>query len=358
MASASDLVVNVDLRASFDWDEARDMIALAAVIEQGEQLAIGESPAQPPAGWQLIFDSGILGAFDNKWQLWLDSAARRYVVNVRGTDASKISSVIEDLLAVMIPARGLISAGGGAFEYIFGTDPLSGVHLGFALGALVLLYHPTAGILTKLSDHLGPEPMGRLSLIISGHSQGAALAVLIRQALEHEEIFERFSIMPKTYAYAQPKPGNDHLAREVELLPGCYRVTNSEDWVPQLPLTLQLLSTLNTPNLLTEIPGEPLIHLALMGVGGLLDHLIGVHLAKYAPQLLALKELWAPAQARVTKGDFSRGYALPMSSLNFEPAGVPITLAGIHDENAKDGTYQHHAATYLQLMQPKAEKSV
>jgi hypothetical protein len=61
----------------------------------------------------------------------------------------------------------------------------------------------------------------------------------------------------KTYVYAQPKPGNDHYASDFESK-FCnsglaFRVTNSLDWVPQVPFTLEFPGDINTPNPLSAL---------------------------------------------------------------------------------------------------------
>src|SRR5215467_15190640 len=61
----------------------------------------------------------------------------------------------------------------------------------------------------------------------------------------------------KTYVYAQPKPGNDHYADDFESRfcnsGFAFRVTNSLDWVPQVPFTLEFLCDINTPNPLSAL---------------------------------------------------------------------------------------------------------
>src|SRR5215468_7253129 len=61
----------------------------------------------------------------------------------------------------------------------------------------------------------------------------------------------------KTYVYAQPKPGNDHYACDFESRfcnsGFAFRVTNSLDWVPQVPFTLEFLGDINEPNPLSVL---------------------------------------------------------------------------------------------------------
>ena len=143
-------------------------------------------------------------------------------------------------------------------DYKFAADPIPNepppsVHLGFALGTLLLLKFPLFGILSVLALKV---PKGS-NIYITGHSQGAASATLLRSYLHYGADRPTKSYSFKTYAFAQPKPGNDHYATDFESL-FCntglaFRVTNSLDWVPQGPLTIEIPSDLNTPNPLTVL---------------------------------------------------------------------------------------------------------
>ncbi len=91
-----------------------------------------------------MFDSPVLGAFDNKWQLWRNATEKQYAVVIRGT-VGEPRSVVEDLLAVMIPASGELHVGAGKLPYRLAADPKAAVHLGFALGMAALLFDKNSG---------------------------------------------------------------------------------------------------------------------------------------------------------------------------------------------------------------------
>ena len=347
MASAD---ITVDVRAGADPYELGATIALCGGIEGAGPPSL---PAlAPPAGWNMLFDSPVIGDFENKWQLW-KSPGGRYAVVIRGTVCGNFSSILEDLMAVMIPATGSIQVAAGRLPYSFAQDPKAAVHLGFAIGALLLMLDGTNGILAKIQS-LVP---GGSHLIITGHSQGAAIATLVRAYFEHAEPalmvpFDQSEI--RTYLWAQPKPGNDHFARDFERIIQAYRITNSEDWVPQLPLSLQLLASLNGPNPLSVLPGEGLVKLFEAGLGILAHHVEGIHTAKFLPQILGLDvaTLYPPAAKTVIPG--RPGAPVDIAGgLNFEPAGIPITLTGkpgLDPANAGDSWWQHHAAMYASLL--------
>src|SRR5262249_54941310 len=144
----------------------------------------------------------------------------------------------------MIPAVGTVLGR----EYRFAVDPMAGVHLGFALATLVLLWDPTEGILARLPALC---PAGS-EVYIAGHSQGAAIASLVRSYLANLAVGQAFGHTHKTYAFALPRPGNSHYASEYNAAFAnggmAYSVNNSQDWVPQVPLTLESLGDVNTPN--------------------------------------------------------------------------------------------------------------
>ncbi len=252
----------------FDLTEAKAMIAIAANLE-------GPTPPLKmpaiPANWgsQPIFDSPIMGAYDNKWQLWASQSTNQYAVVIRGT-VSKVGSIWEDLMAVMIPATGALPIGSVSLSYKLADDPKADVHLGFALGMAILMFDGANGIITQLQQHV---PAGA-EIFIAGHSQGAAIATLCRSFLEYSDILTAKRYIYKTYLYAQPKPGNSHFGRDFErIVSNCatgFCITNTQDWVPQVPLTLQGLIGLNTPNPLSVITEGKF----LAAIGGVLHRLI------------------------------------------------------------------------------------
>ena len=345
--------VTIDVRAGTDAYELAATIALCGGIEGPGPPSL---PAlAPPAGWEMLFDSPEIGDFCNKWQLWKSPGAR-YIVVIRGTVASKLTSILEDLMAVMIPATGSFPISVGRLPYSFSSDPKAAVHLGFAAGALLLLLDGTNGILAKIVRLV---PAGS-ELIITGHSQGAAIATLVRAFIEHSDLslntpFEAAEI--RTYLWAQPKPGNDHFARDFESIFNCYRITNSEDWVPQVPLSLQLFASLNGPNPLSVLPGEALVTLFEAGLSTIGKHIEGIHTAKFMPQIFRIDPagLFPAAASSVIPGNTGPFIGLA-GGLNFEPAGIPITLKGtpgLDPSDSGDTWWQHHAAMYASLL-PRA----
>jgi Lipase (class 3) len=333
----------------FIRQEALDLLAMCANVE-GEVAA--PIPVTPP-GWTLLFDSPVIGAFDEKWQLWRSDAGG-YAVVLRGT-VMKVGSVLEDLISVLVWAQGHLTVGHQSIAFQFAAEPAAGVHLGFALGTLVLLKDPINGILAQLAQH---GVTAGANVYLTGHSQGAAMATLLRSYLEYAPDGPR-GLSYKTYVFAQPKPGNDHYATDCERLfsnPGlAFRVTNSLDWVPQVPFTLELVRDINHPNPLSVLASPSLLLSALMKVmeplvseaRRLIEHHSRPRLQRKAA---ALAQRVAPSSTPAPAAPFDAPFH---PSLNFVNAGTEEALIGVPCVGAEcdDAFFEHHVTTYYTLVQ-------
>jgi hypothetical protein len=337
----------------FNLTEAESLISLLAYLEGSTPPPLQAPP--PPLNWTLVYDSPVIGVFDNKWQLWkyADNQVTQYAVLVRGT-VSTAGSIIDDLLAVMIQASGSITVDSVTLSYQLAADPLAGVHLGFALAAFILLYDPTSGILVKLLENV---PVGS-DVFVTGHSQGAAIATLLRSYFNYSDFQLGANYNYKTYLFAQPKPGNDHYAYDYDFVGNQsglgFTVTNTQDWVPQVPLTFELFGDINKPNPVSVFLPSHLSLAVLEGAIGKLKELAAVaHVAKHQPQAQALaKALKAQNLKEVTASAVS--YEIPiLHTLNFVNSGAPIILQGVAGSNPcdpKDFFWQHHTAMYYDLL--------
>ena len=336
------------MQPHFDLTEARNLLAFAADLE-------GPTPplAAPllPADWSSVFISPELGAFDNKWQLWQKNGTNEYAVVIRGT-VGKPGSVILDLMSVMIPASGILPVGSVALPYKLAENPKAAVHLGFVLGMCILLHDATNGIIAKLSG----LPPGS-SIFIAGHSQGASIATLCRSFLRYSPILAAKNFSYKTYLYAQAKPGNDHYGWDFERvtsnLDSGYSVTNSQDWVPQVPLTIQLLNSMNEPNPLDFITGNVVFEMLSKSMEAMHGHIATEQIKKHMPQFAILEQVLKNQnlQAVGVSPAFAQIEIRP--TLNFVVCGTPIILAGTPGTNpidSKDFFWQHHAAMYYNLL--------
>jgi hypothetical protein len=254
----------------------------------------------------------------------------------------------EDLLSFLVAATGSVTLAGVTIPYKFAADPQASVHAGFALGTLLLLDAPIVGILTQLATRVPPGS----NIYIAGHSQGGGVAPLLCSYLHYAADLQTKNYSYKTYAFAQPKPGNDHYETEFGSL-FCntglaFRVTNSLDWIPQLPFTLESPTDLNIKLSLSQTAAEtPLL--------GTLDALrsqevrstVRTSSAYLQSTALALARIQNPAVADVP---FNIPY---VDSLYFVNAATDIALIGTPcvQSQCNDLLWQHHTTTYYSLMQ-------
>jgi len=343
----------------FDSTEAETFIAMCSNLEGAPP-----PPLQPPPipdHWTLCYDSQSIGPFDNRWQLWHDaSGTGNYAVVIRGT-VNQTGSIIEDLLAVMVPATGSITLDGITLGYQFAADPLAALHIGFALGTLITLFDPTAGILAHLVTQV---PTGS-GVFVVGHSQGAAMATLCRSFLNYTSLLSDFGLhySYKSYAFAQPKPGNDHYGDDYEAIAGnaatAFTVNNDQDWVPQVPFTFELYRDINVPNVLSVLGSHP-----PPGVAAVHDAVSRYHQEQASRSLMrqkpvldrlgrALRDNRLVKPGAAAPAGATTGIAI-VPSLNFVGCGSAISLQGTPGDNPDDptdGWWQHHAALYYLLLQ-------
>lgn len=202
-----------------------------------------------PEGFKLDFRSPEVGLL-NRWDLWI-SEDSLVVVSIRAT-VGDFTSWIENFYAAMIPASGKLQLSEtDFFNYNLSSDPKSAVHAGWVIA---LAYMQTE-IESRIDSCLNK---GYRNFIITGHSQGGAIAYLLtadlwlkKNAGSFEETFNL-----KTYCSGAPKPGNINFAREYEYLTQAgwaYNVVNAADWVPEVPFSVQTINDYNKTNPFTNI---------------------------------------------------------------------------------------------------------
>ena len=162
----------------------------------------------------------------------------------------------------------------------------------------------------------------------------------------------------KTYVYAQPKPGNDHYAEDFEnkfCNAGlAFRVTNSLDWVPQVPFTIEFPGDINTPN-----PLSALVNPGLVTIFSLLKSLVDnarKQIVDHARNRLQQKAVALARQVSpsATAELVASGFDITVvPSLNFVSAGTEIALIGTPcaGVQCQDAFFEHHATTYRSLIQ-------
>jgi len=208
-------------------EEAKDMVT---ICNSFTFLSLYKTDnAIIPSNYKKTFTSGVFG-MDNKYQVYQTSS--KAVINLRGSTTKKISWM-ENIYSSMIPAEGHIVLQEDTFFYKFSKDASAGVHAGYALGIAFLANDIIHQIKSLNYD-------GIYNITITGHSQGGALAILLRAYLENlpkGKISEKNHF--KTYAFAHPKVGNQEFVKAY--LENCkngsnYSIINVKDFIPKMPL--------------------------------------------------------------------------------------------------------------------------
>ena len=230
------------LKAGFDPNEYGELLGLP---QNGDTAA----HEKVPAGYTLLYTSPEVG-FYNRWLLWQreDGVA---VIQIRGT-IGKTESWLANFYAAMIPAQGTLQLNDSTqFTYKLAADTAKAyVHVGWtaALGFMA------ADIVAHIKERYAA---GTRNIIVMGHSQGGAIAFLTRSYLEYCDELPK-DIVYKTYCSAAPKPGNLFYAYDFDYLTRNgwgFRVVNSEDWVPETPLSLQTVKDFNEANPFINLKG-------------------------------------------------------------------------------------------------------
>lgn len=351
----------------FDFDEAKQCLALSADVanhtpttttdEEAKAALVStiETDADTAAawplpvpgvdGWEIVVNPTESIGLDNYWRMYRSQArSERYAVAVRGT-ISTAKSVLADILMGMLKAKSHLgirdsgSTDGYTFDFTLAESPDAGVHHGFtySLGALL-----NSNWEYSLANHMSEAvSSGAREFFVTGHSQGAAIATLLRSYLRYQPLDG--DIAYKTYVYAQPKPGNDYLANDFNQSfanPAlAYRLTNSLDWVPQTPFTIEVATDVNTPNPVTALP-----HLLEKGLEELFEKIID--------RLRSKSDAWDTLEDTADEEDMVT-FGHKVLSANYAGMANPVSLRGdpaIGDDHESDMFAQHHLGTYWALM--------
>lgn len=233
------------LKPGMDLNEYLDLIS---VMSNQVDTAIHAETLPVPEGYKLAYRSDVIG-LDNRWDLWMrdDSVA---VMSVRGTTANGVSW-LQNFYAAMAPAKGELKLSDTfIFNYKLASHPNASVHIGWLIGTAFL----SRDMLPQIASCY---QAGVREFIVTGHSQGGAIAYLLTAFLYH---LRMDGVLPadirfKTYCSAAPKPGNLQFAYEYESLTQggwSVNVVNAADWVPETPLSIQTLTDFNAVNPFTD----------------------------------------------------------------------------------------------------------
>ncbi|MHC5201708.1 lipase family protein [Myroides sp. LJL119] len=191
--------------------------------------------------FKQIYKSPEVG-FKNLWALYYNDSLEVYQFVIRGT-VNESLSWLANYYSPMIAAKGSLElAKDNLVDYEFSSDPRAKVHAGWSMASMFLLpdiEHKLDSIYNK----------GAKQVIISGHSQGAAIATLITAALNQKQLNKQLptDLQIKTYALAAPKVGDTYFSYDylAKMNFRSFSIINAQDWVAQVPLTSQQLTDIN-----------------------------------------------------------------------------------------------------------------
>jgi hypothetical protein len=225
------------LQPGFDLQEYRELISIIArSSETPEKAKLIPHPTQS----EIVYQSKPIG-LDNLWELWIKDQ-KIAVLCTRGSTASS-ESWLANLYAAMVPAKGMLKLNPTEpFHYELSFDPRTAVHVGY----LISMAFIAKEMLPKIDSCY---QKGIRDFIITGHSQGGGISYLLTA---HFYSLQKQGKLPadirfKTYCSAAPKPGNLYFAYSYESTTSndwAFNVVNSEDWVPQTPFSVQMLTDL------------------------------------------------------------------------------------------------------------------
>jgi len=219
------------LASGFNIEEAKYTIAMCNSFNFLEQF--GSNKEIVPEEFKLVYTSDIL-SMDNKFQVYENGKVG--VINYRGS-TNKLISWVENCYSAMIPGKGTIKVNETNYEYVFSEDTNAAVHAGYAL-TIVILSKTIKHQISRLNDR------GIYDIIITGHSQGGALATMTRAYLENltNGVIATKNTF-KTYSYAQPMCGNLEFSEEYNAKfsneSTSFFIANPKDPVPYLPFNYE-----------------------------------------------------------------------------------------------------------------------
>ncbi len=233
------------LSPHFNKEELIDMLKITGNIK-GTLLT---SDIKPPKTYSKVYESKEVG-LANLWELWYNKERDVSVIAIRGSVGAK-ESWLSNFYAAMVPAQGQLQLSPDEnFKYNLADSKDATVHVGWLVSTAYLI----KDMLPQIDSMY---QMGHKDFIVSGHSQGGALSVLITAHLYQ---LQKESKLPhdirfKTYTMASPKPGNMYFAYNYENITRdwAFHAINTQDWVPEVPLSVQTLDNFNEINIFTSL---------------------------------------------------------------------------------------------------------
>jgi hypothetical protein len=304
-------------------------------------------------------------AFQNAWTLWKNSTPVNgrevYAIAIRGTVFASQPSAVENLILTTSSARlGIEHPKNHYADITFSDIEGAEVHTGFSYATFSVLFDARFGLLKTLIEK--NVPPGSI-LLITGHSQGAAMATLMHAFLYYAMQQGKYSLskdqyLLKSYVFAQAKPGNVQFAMSFSEIAGAkglsYVINNTLDPVPLVPLTLEFVADVES-----VMPADSAFWKLLRGVNNIVND-VRTGIAEVFNQEAARKRAFA--HEHLFLKDEIKAAAIPLDeaktirpepvSQTYVSAGALIPVRGKRDPDIEknDVFYQHHSPTYRDLV--------
>jgi len=379
-----DMLTHQTGNCGFNGEEAKQMLEFCVELNDQDSWVETHDPMFRGSldGWEKVYDSrdGLgenpndngFGAFENAWLLYKNKTnPAQYTLAIRGT-IGQARSILNDALATTIAANaGIEFPKNKILPIVFAATPGAEVHLGFAYAAFTLLFDKQKGILKQLAENV---PAGA-ELLVTGHSQGAAIATLTHAFLHYAITdpddkygLKAKSFQLKSYVFALPKPGNYQFAMDFAHIAGSrgasFTINNSLDPVTLVPLSSETVAEAIYGTLEEN-------QMRGMGVKGALIKGAGELSSVFFKTRNQVAEWVGDKTAKLYHQDemdnidthyFDHLPPLadtPVNSLNYSVSGTLIPLFGLFKggdlyppktEGEVDLLLQHHAPTYRKLL--------
>lgn len=242
------------LQAGFDKAEYIETLKINQKVHVDTSKWRGDTVVPSPQNFFLHYRSPVV-AFDNIWDLWIHRDKPIVTIAIRGTTSSD-ASFLANLYAAMIPAKGQLQLDkDNVFDYALAENPRAAVHAGW----LIAMAYMAKDIEHKIDSCY---KNGIRDFILTGHSQGGGITFLLNAYLHNLQKQQKIpvDIRFKTYCSAAPKPGNLFFAYDYEYTTSggwAYNVVNTEDWVPDVPFSVQTVDDFTEVNPFTN--AKPII---------------------------------------------------------------------------------------------------
>lgn len=337
------------LQPGFD---AREYGKLLTLYFHGKYASDSLQKAEGANAFKRTYRSPEVG-LKNQWSLYENDNGMA-IISIRGTVGDKVSW-LANFYAAMIPATGALQLSGNKkMHYKLSADSMAAVHTGWTVALCAM----APDIVEKIN---GLYKKGTKDFYIFGHSQGGAIAYLLRSYLHYLQQDGELpkDILFKTYCSAAPKPGNMYYAYDFEYITRggwAYTVVNRADWVPESPYTIQRIQDMNAVNPLIntkKLLKKQKFFVRL--VGGTLFRKVNRKPRKAQKMYTRYlgNTIYKIAVKKAMPG-FEQPAYIP--SNNYMRAGNPVVLLPddaynkIYKDEGKDYFLHHHFAPYYYLL--------